>query len=246
MADLLLLRVCLAGTAVVSEDAAVADSVAAASAFLLFFWLFFDPASLVAVEVSELAVAASAEASFLLFLWDFFDPVSLAAAEISELPAAVSAEAAFLLFLLDFFAFVSLAVAVSVDSAFLLFFDFLAEVAEVSVEAAESVDALVFAFFFLVVVVEVWSSAELAAWGLAKALIPDITNNTQSTVTHVLSLVCSLVMISLSRFRLALNNFGSSPPGRLGHFPARLRGDHNDTSTDRGQPWKNRPGPAGN
>ena len=36
----------------------------------------------------------------------------------------------------------------------------------------------------------------LAAWGLAMALIPDSTNNMQSAIIHVLSLCCSLFMIS--------------------------------------------------
>jgi hypothetical protein len=220
VADFLLLRVRLAGAAAESGVAvAAAGSVIAASAFLLFL-LFFDP--LAAVELSELAVAASAEASF-FFLWDFFDPESLAVAAVSVPAAAASVEAAFLLF---------------------FDFDFLAGVSEVSVEADLSADPLVsvfaFVFFFLlVVVVEVWSSAELAAWGLAKALIPDMTNNMQSPIIHVLSLVCSLVMISSSRFRTGLRQLQKRASGRVGRFPACLRGDHNDTSTDGGQPWKN-------
>jgi len=54
---------------------------------------------------------------------------------------------------------------------------------------------------------------EPAAWGLARALIPDMTNNTQSTIIQVLSLVCSLVMISSSRSGLALDNCRSAPLG---------------------------------
>ena len=53
----------------------------------------------------------------------------------------------------------------------------------------------VFFFFFLVVVVEAWSSVELA-WGLAMAEIPLSTKNMQSAMVHILSLVCSLLMIS--------------------------------------------------
>ena len=198
VADFLLLRARLACAAAesgvaVAAEAGAAGSVAAVSAF--FFLLFFDPPA--AVELSELAVAASAEASF-FFLLDFFDPVSLAVAAVSELAAAASVEAGFLLF---------------------FDFDFLAVVSEVSV-AADWSDALAsvfaFFFFFLVVVVEVWSSVELAAWGLARALIPDITNNMQSTIIHVLSLVCSLVMISSSRSGLALNNCRSAPQGVWG------------------------------
>jgi hypothetical protein len=196
VADFLLLRARLACAAAesgvaVAAEAGAAGSVAAVSAFLL----FFDPPA--AVELSELAVAASAEASF-FFLRDFFDPVSLAVAAVSVLAAAASVEAAFLLF---------------------FDFDFLAVVSEVSV-AADWSDALAsvfaFFFFFLVVVVEVWSSVELAAWGLARALIPDITKNMQSTIIHVLSLVCSLVMISSSRSGLALNNCRSAPQGVWG------------------------------
>ena len=71
--------------------------------------------------------------------------------------------------------------------------------AEVSAAADSSADALasffVFFFFFLLVVVEAWSSVELA-WGLAMAEIPLSTKNMQSAMVHILSLVCSLFMIS--------------------------------------------------
>ena len=118
------------------------------------------------------------------------------------------AASAVLLFLLVFFAAVllpaelsELAVAVLVESAFLLFFDFFLAVVVVEVSAAVdwSADALasffVFFFFFLLVVVEAWSSVELA-WGLAMAEIPLSTKNMQSAMVHILSLVCSLFMIS--------------------------------------------------
>ena len=62
------------------------------------------------------------------------------------------------------------------------------------------VSVFAFFFFFFVVVVEVLSSVEAAAWGLARALIPDMTNTMQSTIIHMLNLVCSLLMISSSRF----------------------------------------------
>ena len=204
MADFLLLRLLLTGVALVSVvPAAVAGAAAgaaaaapeSAAAFLL-LRVFLVGVAVVSAD-AVLAGSAAAAADFLLFLLVFFDPVSLAAAEVSD-SAAASAEA-----------------------AFLLFFVFLAGVAEASVAEAESVDAptsfFAFFFFFLVVVVEVWSSVELAAWGLARALIPEMTNNTQSTIIHVLSLVCSLVMISSSPFRrLALDNFGSAPQGVWG------------------------------
>jgi hypothetical protein len=94
-----------------------------------------------------------------------------------------------------------LAVAAALESLFLLFFlDFLAGLDKVSEEAAVWSSAALaalfaFFFFFLVVVVEGWSSGELA-WNLAKAEIPDRTNSRQSAIVHVLSLVCSLLMIS--------------------------------------------------
>jgi len=71
------------------------------------------------------------------------------------------------------------------------------------------------------------------------APIPDMTNNTQNTIIHVLILLCSLFMISSCSAGPAVDNSWKRASGRLGHFPARLRGDHNDTSMERGQPWKN-------
>jgi hypothetical protein len=47
----------------------------------------------------------------------------------------------------------------------------------------------------LVVEVVAWSSGVLA-WGLAMADIPVSTKNMQSVIVHVLSLMCSLFMIS--------------------------------------------------
>ena len=74
----------------------------------------------------------------------------------------------------------------------------------------------VFFFFFLVVVVELWSSVELPPGAWPGREIPDSTNNMQSAIIHVLSLVCSLLMISSSRSGLAVNNCGSAASGRLG------------------------------
>ena len=54
-----------------------------------------------------------------------------------------------------------------------------------------------------------------AAWGIASALIPDMTNNMQSTIIHVLSLFCSLFMISSSR-RTGRGFSGSAPQGVWG------------------------------
>ena len=68
------------------------------------------------------------------------------------------------------------------------------------------------------------------------APIPDMTNNTQNTIIHVLILLCSLFMISSCSAGPAVDNSWKRASGRLGHFPARLRGDHNDTLTDEGQP----------
>ena len=95
--------------------------------------VFFVPAVLAVAEGSEPAGVASAAAAFLLFFVDFLAGVSPLAAEASELAAAVS---------------------------FLLVFDFLAVVAEVSLAAAWSPDAVAsvaafaFFFFFLVVVAD--------------------------------------------------------------------------------------------
>ena len=67
----------------------------------------------------------------------------------------------------------------------------------------------------VVVVVELWSSVVLAAWGLAMALIPDMTNNTQKTIIQVLVLFCSLFMISSCSAGLAVA-VGSAPQGVWG------------------------------
>ena len=73
--------------------------------------------------------------------------------------------------------------------------------------------AFAFFFFFLVVVVEAWSSVELA-WGFARAEIPVSTKNMQSVMVHVLSLMCSLLMISSLVPDQPLGECGSLPQGR--------------------------------
>ena len=179
IADFLLLRVFLVVVAVASVGGVLADSAAgavaplSAAAFLL-LRVFLVAAGSLAVVLAD-SVAASA---FLLFLLVFFAVVSLLA-ELSELAASVALDSAFLLFV-DFF------LAVVVDT-------------EVSAAADSSADALasffVFFFLFLLVAVEAWSSVELA-WGLAMAEIPLSTKNMQNATVHILSLVCSLFMIS--------------------------------------------------
>ena len=76
---------------------------------------------------------------------------------------------------------------------------------------------------------------ELAAWGLAKALIPDMTNNTQSTIIQALSLFCNLLMISSSRSGPGVRTAEVHLQRVVGRFPACRRGDHNDTSAGNGQ-----------
>jgi hypothetical protein len=147
------------------------------------------------------AGAAPESAAVFFDLRVFLVPVSVAAADVSGVAAA------------------------SVEGAF-FFLVFLAGVAVASVAAAWSLDAvapvaseavLAFFFFFLVVVVAVWSSVDAGVWGLAKALTPDMTNKTQSTIIHVLNLVCSLLIISSShRDRHSiLRNVASGASGAL-------------------------------
>ena len=177
ISDFLLLRVFLVLVALVSAGVALADSAAGAAAPLsaatfLLLRVFLVAAGSLAVVLADSVAAVS---DFLLF---FFAAVSLLA-EVSELAASVVLDFAFLL-LADFF------LAVVVD-------------AEVSAAADSLADGLasffVFFFFFLEVVVEAWSSVELV-WGPAIAVIPLSTKNMQSATVHILSLVCSLFMIS--------------------------------------------------
>ena len=170
---LLLVAVASVG-AVLADSAAGAVAPLSAAAFLL-LRVFLVVAGSLAVVLADSVAAVS---DFLLFLVVFFDAVLLLA-ELSELAASVALDSAFLVFV-DFF------LAVVVD-------------AEVSAAADSSADALasffVFFFFFSLVVVEAWSSVELA-WGLAMAEIPLSTKNMQSAMVHILSLACSLFMIS--------------------------------------------------
>jgi hypothetical protein len=71
---------------------------------------------------------------------------------------------------------------------------------------------------------------------LAIAEIPDSAKNTQSTVIHALSLVCSLLMIS----SLALNGPATtvSPIAVKGGLTAFLQENDDYTSTNKGQLWK--------
>jgi len=175
--DFLLLRVFLVVVAVAPVGVVLADSAAgvaaplSAAAFLL-LRVFLVAAGSLAVVLADSVAAVS---DFLLFLLVFFAAVLLPA-EVSELAASVA-----------------------LDSAFLLFVDFFLAVVVEAVAADSSADALasffVFFFFFLLVAVEAWSSVEVA-WGRAMAEIPLSTKNMQSAMVHILSLVCSLFMIS--------------------------------------------------
>jgi hypothetical protein len=163
------------GAVLADSAAGVAAGVPLSAAAFLLLRVFLVAAGSVAVVLADSVAAVS---DFLLFLLVFFAAVSLLA-EVSELAASVA-----------------------LDSAFLLFVDFFLAVvfeAEVSAAADSSADALasffVFFFFFLLVAVEAWSSVELAC-GLAMAAIPLNTKNMQSARVHILSLVCSLFMIS--------------------------------------------------
>jgi hypothetical protein len=153
-----------------------------------------------AAGAAGVAGAAPESAAVFFDLRVFLVPVSVAVADVSGV-AAASVEAVF--FFLVFLAGVAVA---SVAAAWSL--DAVAPVASVAV--------LAFFFFFLVVVVAVWSSVEAGVWGLAKALTPDMTNKTQSTIIHVLNLVCSLLMISSSHSRQAFDFHGNVASGASG------------------------------
>lgn len=157
-------------------------------------------AAVAGADAAGAAGAAPESAAVFFDLRVFLVPVSVAVADESGVAAA------------------------SVEAAF-FFLVFLVGVAVASVAAAWSVDAvapvasvavLAFFFFFLVVVVAVWSSVEAGVWGLAKALTTDMTNKTQSTIIHVLNLVCSLLMISSSHSRQAFDFHGNVASGASG------------------------------
>ena len=187
--------------------------VASAAAFLL-LRVFLVPVSPAVVDVSEAAGAAASAAAVFFFLV-FLAGVDVSAVVVSEAAAALRQR----------------------HAVFLLLRGFLGRGGRsvcrcrrwlIAGSGAASSSSSSFSSWWLW-----WKSGR--PWNSpavrAMAEIPVSTNNMQSAIVHILSLFCSLLMISSLVPGPAAINCGSFPQGRRGVPGGPSRGDHDDTST---------------